>query len=913
MHVLRNMTFISRASRFSRPSVRVCAAALLGLAGLALLPGPVVSPDADSLARHVVIRRDTFGVPHLLAESEEAAAFGLGYAQAEDHPLELVARCIRARGGAAAIFGAAELGNDLAMARFDNARLAREALAHEVSAKYRRVLEAYAAGVNHYIRQHRAELPDWVSDVSAADVLANGRAGAAQSAASPRLVAELKRKYDPSSRVQAPLPLQQSGSSPLPLPSQAQRQQSQSPSPLRSQSQLQPQPQPQSKSKSKSQPDPQPTTQPRADAEAASADRVRSVSTGTADGDIPFDPRDTPSPIEELREADGSNALAIAGARSASGKPMLLGNPHLRWQSRYWEAHITVPGRINFYGSTLVGLPTLRAGFNDRVGYVQTNNDPDLEDLFALPIDPASPTRYRVNGRSRALTRREVAIAVRQPDGSTATERREFWDSHLGPVIHRSATHIFVLRSEALNAWRYFEGFQELMPSRNLADFQARLRRALIPTSNFTYADADGHILYQWNARLPRRVDDGTSYALDVPGDTAKYVWSSVHPLADLPRLLDPPGGYIQNANNSPWWTSLRDRLDPSRYPASIERHPLALRPQRALQMLEARDTFSMEDVRALKFDTHVLLADRVLPDLFEAARAASPQTTDLARGAAILSAWNRRAEADSVGATLFFTFWDTYRAAFPPAPADGSAPEGGRQPFATPWSEQQPLTTPAGLADRPAAAAALERAVRTLREQHGSEAVKWGDVNRLRVGEIDLPADGADGGYGLYHVQRFDPVPGSSTLKMAGRFPADATASAPGPAAGAPGRPPSAAPAGAPSGTTTHASSSPASSSPSAGAGAAASVRAVSSPSARPFVLPDTGPGLAGFGDAWVLLVHFTQPVEARAVLAYGQTTRLESAHSRDQMRLFARHELRRVVFSEAEIQANLERSYRP
>lgn len=69
----------------------------------------------------------------------------------------------------------------------------------------------------------------------------------------------------------------------------------------------------------------------------------------------------------------------------------------------------------------------------------------------------------------------------------------------------------------------------------------------------------------------------------------------------------------------------------------------------------------------------------------------------------------------------------------------------------------------------------------------------------------------------------------------------------------------------------------------------------------------------LAGFGDGWVLMVHFTRPVAAWSVLAYGQTANLESPHSRDQIRLFANHELRPVWFSEEAIAANLERRYRP
>lgn len=707
--------------------------------GLVLLGGSVATPDADALSQHVTIRRDTFGVPHILADSEEAAAFALGYAQAEDHAVALGQRFLRARGEGARVFGREAMESDFAMRRFDNLGEATRQLAR-VGAPFRRVMAAFASGINQYVDQHRAELPEWMPRIDAADVLAQTRAGAAQSAVSASLLEDLKKKYEPA---------------------------------------------------------------------AAS-----------------------PTVSEAVEEGDGSNAFALAGSRTASGHPMLLGNPHLRWSSLYWEAHITVPGRINFYGSTLVGFPTLRAGFNDRLGYVQTNNDPDLDDVYALSVDPKDERRYLFNGRSRALERREVTVQVRQDDGSLRTESREFWWSHLGTVIYRHASKVFVVKSESLDAWRYFEGFQDLMRVRSLAEFQKTLARNLIPTSNFTYADAAGNIAYQWNARLPRRVEDGTSYELDVPGEP-KYLWRGLHALADLPRLVNPSGGYVQNANNSPWYTSLTNPLDPAKFPSYVERRPLALRPQMALQMMRdhAKEKVSVDDVRAMKFNTHVLLADRVLPDLIAAGREAAHASEDLRRGLDVLQQWDRRVSAESAGAVLFMRFWDTYRAAVP-------------EPYATPWTPSQPAATPTGLADRQTAVTLLAQAVAWTRQRYGSEAVRWGDVHRYRFGNLDLPADGADGNYGLFRVQRFDDQPDGRT-RVAGIVAAD-----------------------------------------------------------KP---------LAGFGDGWVLLVHFTRPVEAHAVLAYGQTTRAESPHSRDQIRLFADHRLRRVVFTEAEIAANLERSYRP
>lgn len=636
--------------------VRILGFTALGLAA-ACAPGGVSLAPAG-LAARVTIERDTNGVPHIRAASEEAAAFGFGYAQAEDHAEELARRLIAARGESAKYFGDEGIANDLAMARFDNLAVSRLAL-DEVGPVYRRMLEAFAAGVNLYVAQHRDRLPAWIPVFTAVDVQANARAGAASSLAGDAMARQLDRRY---------------GTSP------------------------------------------------------------------------------SGEPEDLLTDLPGSNALALAGSKTTTGRPILLGNPHLAWASRYWEAHVIVPGRVNFYGSTLVGIPVLRAGFNDRLGFVQTNNAPDLDDIYALPM--VGGDTYLFDGRPHSLTRVDVAIDVRDGDGFRNVTAA-YWRSHLGPVVHRTPQRAFVVRSMRLESPRYFEGFYHASKARSLRAFMQAMSAAHVPTSNFTYADADGNILYLWNARLPRRPDPRGDYTLDVPGDSPRLFWQGLHALRELPQLLNPPGGYVQNANNPPWFVSLRDPLDPSRHPAYVERGPLALRPQLALQMLEARDRFSVDDVVALKYDTRLLLADRVKPALIAALDAATSLSADAAAGLAALKAWDNRASAGSRGTVLFLRFWDAYVSAV-------------RQPYATPWDPARPAATPEGLADAGEAVRQFEIAARAVRETYGAIDVAWGDVSRFRAGDLDLPGEGAPGTYGAYRVVRFDPVDGA-TARVAG------------------------------------------------------------------------------------------------------------------------------------------------
>jgi acyl-homoserine-lactone acylase len=721
------------------------AALTLALALALLSTGANSSLRATPGAGEVTIRRDRFGVPHITARDVGAAGFGFGYAQAEDHAPQMGRLYLAARGEAARVLGERFVAEDVAARRIDNREEAARAL-RTLGPDFRRWLDGFVAGFNHYVRLHRASLPEWMPFIEAADVLAHSRMGAA--AAAMRPPPALVRKF-PAPGVPPPPP-----------------------------------------------------------------------DDGTEEGE------------PAGADVPGSNALAIAGSSTTTGHPILLGNPHLRWSSLYWEAHVTVRGVLDFYGSTLVGFPVLRAGFNDRLGYVQTNNAPDLVDILTVPLDPARAGHYRFEGESHPLRPKPVSVEVRTDDGGMRTESREFWDTHLGPVVHRDADRVFVVRSVPLEAWRWLEGFHELAKSRSLAAFEATLERGLLVTSNFTYADADGNVLYQWNARLPRREEFAAGYALDVPADTGRYLWTGFHALDELPRLLNPPGGYVQNANNAPWWTSLRDRLDASRFPPYLERGPLSMRAQVALQELERGDRFSIEDVQRIKHTTRVLLAERVLPDLLAAAMGRGEMSDDLRSGLETLEAWDRRVSAESRGAVLFLDFWDAYEAK-------------QKQPFAQPWDERRPLDTPSGLADAGAALTVLEETVRSARKTYGSERVALGEVFRFRFGDIDLPADGARGGYGVYRVMGYDPLPGSMGRSFAG----------------------------------------------------------------------DAGQGqpLAGFGDAWVLLVHFGRPVQAWSVLAYGQSSDPASPHRRDQIALFARHELRPAWYHESDVEANTVRRYAP
>lgn len=214
--------------------------------------------------------------------------------------------------------------------------------------------------------------------------------------------------------------------------------------------------------------------------------------------------------------------------------------------------------------------------------------------------------------------------------------------------------------------------------------------------------------------------------------------------------MIDPPSGWVQNANSPPWFTTYPAVLNPTSYSASLAPQYLTFREQRAISLLMKQRRLSLAQMIADTFSSHLELADRVVPALVTAARRYG---TPLARQAAeVLARWDRTADATSRGALLFFAWVQQQHGAI-------DAGDTGLGLFATRWQASHPLTTPRDLAAPRAAAATLDSAARALRGQGLALDTPWGQVVRLRRGRVDLPASGTyEDPYGSLRSLEFAP-----------------------------------------------------------------------------------------------------------------------------------------------------------
>lgn len=437
----------------------------------------------------------------------------------------------------------------------------------------------------------------------------------------------------------------------------------------------------------------------------------------------------------------GSNGWAIAPSHSASGNAMLLANPHLLWSDLFlwYEAQLTAPG-IDAYGASLVGIPVLSIAFNDYQGWTHTVNTHDGWDAYQLTLVNGG---YQFDDQVRAFETEERTLQVKQANGTLRQEPLIVRRSVHGPIVAEKDGKAIALRVVGLDQPGALKEWWDMARAKNLSEFEAVLKRLQIPMFTVMYADRDGHILHLFNGQVPVRTQgDFKSWSSIIPGDTSATLWTKIHPYRDLPRVLDPPSGWLQNANDPPWTTTFPSALDPDNYPPYMApRGFMGFRPQRSARMLAEDKQISFEEMVEYKHSTRMELADRLLDDLIAAAR---HQGGELARRAAdVLSAWDRKADADSRGAVLF-AFWQQA--------VDFS------NLFAIPWDENSPFATPDGLADPRRAVAALEAAATKVEAAYGKLDVPWGNVFRLRVDGSDLSANGGADDLGLFRALWFVP-----------------------------------------------------------------------------------------------------------------------------------------------------------
>jgi acyl-homoserine-lactone acylase len=465
--------------------------------------------------------------------------------------------------------------------------------------------------------------------------------------------------------------------------------------------------------------------------------------------------------VQSAHRAEGSNGWALEPSHTADGNAILMGNPHLPWGNnqpitdseggqnfgayQWIEANLVIGNpsapTLNASGVTFIGGPFIGIGFNDYLGWTHTNNTIQNADLFQLTLD-STGTKYLFNGSYLPLQHTQQTIKVLQANGTTTSQVIDIYASVHGPVVAFNSAHTqaLALRVAGLNQPSLVTQYWDMIQSKNLSQFKAAESMLQMPFFNTIYADRDGNAFYLFGGQQPVRTP-GTpfsDYDTIQDGTSSANLWTSTFDFAQLPKAVNPHGGWVANSNNPPWTSAIPQppSLNPANYPTYVAPSFMDFRPQHGATFLSQNTSLSATQVLAGKMSNEMLLADRVLPDLLTMANTAAQNGDKVAaQAAAILSAWDHTANATSVGGVLFEEWWNEVVADVQAhnITADPSDSFYSQHPaFRIPWSAANPITTPVGLdpVNTTKLVADLDNAysvVSTNFASEGGASVQWG------------------------------------------------------------------------------------------------------------------------------------------------------------------------------------------
>ncbi|MBP2320237.1 acyl-homoserine-lactone acylase [Kibdelosporangium banguiense] len=399
---------------------------------------------------------------------------------------------------------------------------------------------------------------------------------------------------------------------------------------------------------------------------------------------VPPDAADRVIEALESRKDMGSNGIAIGRDASAGKSGLLLGNPHFPWHGgrRFWQAQLTVPGRLDVSGASLLGMPFVQIGYNRDVAWSHTVATTTPFGLYELKLAPGDPTSYLLDGRPEKMTSRKVSVQTRNADGSMSTVERTLWSTRYGPVVgpalglplNWTNTTAYAMRDANLGNVRSINMWFEMAQARDTREIVQALSENLgSPWVNTIAADRSGNATYA-DIQVVPHITDELAQRCNTPlgqavfqkaglavldGATTSCAWGS-DPDAVVPGLLGPSrqplltrGDYVANSNDSPWLTNPKAPI--TTYPrimgdAGTERGP---RTRMAITELEGRK-FSRQAIQDTLFSDRSLVAELAADDVTKMCETLA----DTQDACAALRKWDKRFATSSRGALLFQRFW---------------------------------------------------------------------------------------------------------------------------------------------------------------------------------------------------------------------------------------------------------------
>ena len=414
-------------------------------------------------------------------------------------------------------------------------------------------------------------------------------------------------------------------------------------------------------------------------------------------------------------EPQGSNGIALSGELTASGNAMLLINPHTSFYFR-GEIHAVSEEGLNAYGAVTWGQFFIYQGFNEKTGWMHTSTYTDVLDEYVETTEERDGILYYQYGDEwRQVQISEVSL--KYSDGDVIKERTfPMYHTHHGPVTQKIddklvATSMMWEPSKALmqsylrTKQSDYDGFRKMMDMRTNS------------SNNTVYADAGGNIAYFHGNFIPVR-DTLFDYTQPVDGSDPATDWQGLHTVDENILLLNPPNGWIQNCNSTPYTAAAANSPQRKDYPKYMSLDRENFRGVHAIELLENIDGFTLDSLISLAYDPYLPAFESLIPGLVKAYDESPSGFEELSGPIEVLRKWDFKTSVESVAMSLAHYYGTEYL-------------KRGMRPSA--MSEMETLSYFGSLSPPLERLTVFSETINRLEDDFGSWQIPWGEINRYQ------------------------------------------------------------------------------------------------------------------------------------------------------------------------------------
>ena len=432
-------------------------------------------------------------------------------------------------------------------------------------------------------------------------------------------------------------------------------------------------------------------------------------------------------------EFTGSNGFAIAPSKSETGNAMLYINPHTTFYFRP-EIHIQSEEGLNAYGAVTWGQFFIYQGFNENCGWMHTSSNVDVADLYEEEIILNKKKSFRYDGKDYPLKENFINIKYTENKEIKSNQFIIYKTNH-GPIMAKRNNKWLALKHNNRSMNSLIQSWQRTKAT-SFGGYKKAMEIKANTSNNTVYADKEGNIAY-WHGNFVPKRSPKYNWAKPVNGSISETNWKGLHNTEELVHLFNPPNGWLQNCNSTPFSVAGKNSPKASNYLPYMAPDGENYRAVNAVRLLSANKKFSLETLIATGYDSKLSIFEILIPRLTkifdENIKTENPLYNELKEPIEILRNWDFYSSETSIATTIANEWAFALDPILQKTYIDEEEPDQieNTNNFARTATSDQLLLP-------------LQKIIQKLNKDFGTWKVAWGDINRFQrlSGNIDLKFD---------------------------------------------------------------------------------------------------------------------------------------------------------------------------